>query len=295
MLKNKKNLDPYVVATVFKAFSHMKDNKMVGNETFFEQMEEVVTKQIEDYAYTLEQFSDILYAYGIRGSGSEKLNKLFVRRINEDVSKAGNYQTLANITWYLLFTLNKDKETWQATVDANGKINDKLPIHYYRPFRLASIYLEKSVPEVDHFEMVDKFFDPEQLYDYVKLEKLLANKAEYLTFKALLNARLYLFPIQNMVYDNAMIVHFCFQHRKIGINLWLDRDLIPKTKKINKMRLLDSYLLRQQGWEMLDISWDELFSMESQDERDKYIHDWFYKASANQEKNKVFVSNPNFV
>lgn len=295
MIKNKKNLKPHVIASIFKAFSKMKDNKMAGNESFFEGMEETIIDHIQNNNFTLLELSEIMYAYSIRASGSDKLYTSFIENLNNNIGKAANYAALANITWFLLFTKSTDQVLWQGVTDAFNKIEEKLPIHYYRPFRLAAYYVQDAVPELNFDDVMDKFYDPEQLFDYMKQDKQLRQRPEYITLKGMLNGRLMIFPIANVIYDNALIVHYCFEHRKIGINLWLERDLVPKSKKLNKMRELDSYILRKQGWEMLDISWDELFNMPNQDERDKYIHDWFHKASIEQEKKGIFKINPLFV
>jgi hypothetical protein len=295
LLKLKENIDPFVLWTVLKSFSKMKESKMVGSDRFFDELEPVVISFIETDKYNMDQFSDILYSYSIRGSGSEKLNKLFDTKVNNDMDKVSNYRTMYNVLWYLLFTENKNEQTWLKLLDKYNQIEGKLPLVYYRPFKLAAYYLKYLFPHINTFEFTDKFYYAEQLYDYVKYEKLFFNHYEYLTFKTHLNTRHYIYPLCNFVIHNAMMLNFCFEPRKMGINLILDHQLVPKTTRPNKMHCVHKTILQHDNWEILELTWHDYFKIGDQDQRDKFIHNWFYETSIKQEKKGIFKMNPKYV
>lgn len=272
----------------------MNNNKTAGSESFFESMENVIEKQIKSYSF--EQLSDIIYAYGVRNSGSQKIKDLYLENIKNHLKNGiSNYKTLANIAYYLLFNDIKDKELWQDLLNCYEKIPERLPIHYYKPFRLAAFYLEKVIPDLELVHLKDRFFDPEQVYDVNKLETVLKELPEYKNIMNIINNRLFLAPLQFYCFDNALMLHVAFINRKIGINFYLDRDMIPKTNKISQLRLLDSKIFKLLGWEILDISYNDYFNIGDQAQRDKFIHEWYTKSSLSQEQNKVFKINPKFV
>ncbi len=109
----------------------------------------------------------------------------------------------------------------------------------------------------------------------------------------MLNARHVMFPLKNYIYKNTFIMHSCWENRKMAINVWGDWYKIPKTGKdsntrINQQCYLHSKMMKLEGWEILDIVWDDFVNMGDQIERDKYIHDWFTKTSLKQEEKGVF-------
>jgi hypothetical protein len=241
----------------------------------------------------------------VRGSGSEKLLTLFNRKLNEDISQANNYHTIHNIFWYFLFIENKNSEQWNKILERFNLIPEKVPIHYYRPFKLAAHYLQYNLNETERSkinaeaveEFMDRFYDPEQIYDYVKMEKNVHKHKEFSSMKAMINGRLVLFPVSHLVIQNLFIVHFAWENRKMGINVWLERDQISKTSpvRINKQCYLHSKLLKNEGWEILDIVWEDFVNLGGQNERDKFIWDWYTKTSKIQEERGFVKLNPQFI
>lgn len=303
---NPESINPFTLHGTIRAFSKMKEGKMCGSDKFFDEMEQVVINHIETSKYSFQEFSDILYAYSVRGSGSEKLNKLFEKKLSEDIEKANNYHTLHNIAWYLLFKENKDINIWTTFLNKYNILEGRLPIYFYRPFKLAGFYLDNAFSEADRekigfqniYDFKDRFYDPEQIYDYVKNENLVDKHPEYLNFKGLLNGRLFLFPLEHVVYDNMFLVHYTWEHAKIGINLWLERDKVPKVNGANRINgkcLVTSKLLKHQGWEILDVVWEDYINLGNQNKRDKFLHDWYHDTCVLQEKKGIFKMNPKFV
>jgi hypothetical protein len=127
------------------------------------------------------------------------------------------------------------------------------------------------------------------------MEKIILKNPEYKNFKLILNGRNMLFPGFGIVLDNLLLTHFAFEHKKMGINLWLERDMVPKTNKINRIRMLDSQILKLDGWEILNLSWEEYYNLGDQNTRDKFIHDWYYTTSMLQEKKGLTINNPKYV
>jgi len=307
LLKRKVDtMNPFNLHGIIRAFSKMKNGKMCGSDKFFDEMEPAVINHIETSKYSFQEFSDIMYAYSARGSGSDKLNNLFAKKISQDLDKANNYHTIHNIVWYLLFKENKDLSIWSKLLKQYNKLEGRLPIYYYRPFKLAGYYLDNAFSEAEQekigfqeiFEFKDRFYDPEQIYDYIKYEHLAEKHPEYGNFKGLLNARLFLFPLNHVVFDNMFLVHYSWEHQKMGINLWLERDKVPKVNganRVNSQNLLHSKFLKYRGWEILDVVWEDYMNLGNQNIRDKFIHDWYYSTLASQEKKGIVKVNPKFV
>jgi hypothetical protein len=300
-------IDAWSLHAVIRAFSKMKENKMCGSDKFFDEMEPIIEKHIENFKLSFGELSDIIYAYSIRGSGSEKFWKILNQKINENLEQANTYQILHNIFWHFLFIENKNLEQWRVVLKKFNEIEGRPPIYYYRPFKIAGYFLQNAFPEdklanalgdenlVDFF---DRFYDPEQVYDYVKYENLFFKHSEYSNFRDMLNARLFLFPVPFMVLENTFIIHMCWENRKIGINIWLERHLVPKTngpRRVNKQHLVHSKMLKYQGWEILDLTWDDFMNISGQIERDKFLHNWVLSTSKEQEKKGVFILNPNMI
>ena len=306
MPSKKDALSPFNLHGIIRAFSKMKEGKMCGSDKFFDEVEPLVINHIETSKYSFQEFSDILYAYSVRGSGSEKLNNLFEKKLREDIEKANNYHTIHNLLWHMLFTENKDINLWQSLILRYNSLEGRLPIYYYRPYKLAGYFLDNVFNEAEQekiglqqiFDFKDRFYDPEQIYDYVKYEKLVDKHPEYLNFKGLINGRLMLFPLGHVVFDNMFLVHNSWEHQKMGINLWLNRDQIPKVNganRVNRQCNLHSKLLKYQGWEILDVIWEDYMSLGTQEKRDKFIYDWYHSTSLKQEKKGIVKLDPKFV
>jgi hypothetical protein len=302
---NPESVDPFALHGVLRSFSKMKAGKMSGSDKFYDEMEQIVLYHLENYKYSFQQFSDILYAYSVRASGSEKLYKVFDKKLNEDIEKANNYHTLHNIVWHLLFTENKNVDLWRNLMQRYNSLEGRLPIYYYRPFKIAAFFMENAFTESELdklnrqelFDFKDRFYDPEQIYDYVKYEKTQFKNQEYGNFKGMLNGRLMIFPLAHATYENMFIVHNCWEHQKMGINLWIDRDKIPKTNpvRINRQCYLHSKMLKLQGWEILDVIWEDFLNLGNQAVRDKFLHDWYYSTYEKQASKGIAKMDPKFV
>jgi hypothetical protein len=81
----------------------------------------------------------------------------------------------------------------------------------------------------------------------------------------------------------------------MGINLILDDQLVPKTKRTNKKYSVHKNILKHDNWEILEITWQDYFKLGDQDARDKFIHNWWYETSLLQEKKGLFRINPKIV
>lgn len=297
-------IDSFSLHSILRAFSKMKENKMVGSDKFFDEMESIVINHIDNFNLSFQQMTDILYAYSVRGSGSQKLYDLFNRKINEDIEKANSYHCLHNIAWHYLFTENKNLEQWSALFKQFNKIPERLPVYYYRPFKISAYFLDHAFSEHDivskigdenYIDFKDRFYDPEQIYDYVKYEKLFDKYPEYSSFKAILNGRLIIFPVSHLVLENMFMVHNSWEHKKMGINVWLERDLVPKTNRLNKHCLVHSNMLKLAGWEILDVNWVDFMDLGGQVERDKFIHNWYHSTCKKQEEKGIYKMNVKFV
>ena len=114
----------------------------------------------------------------------------------------------------------------------------------------------------------------------------------------MINGRLVLFPVSNMMIDNMFVIHNCWENRRMGINIWLNRDIVTKPNgpnRLNRQCLLHSKMLKYDGWEILDLVWEDFLNLGNQVARDKFLHEWFHSTSIKQEKKGIFEINPKFV
>ena len=91
------------------------------------------------------------------------------------------------------------------------------------------------------------------------------------------------------------MINYCFEPRKIGINLILDNQLVPKTNRPNKKYSIHKNILKLDNWEILEITWQDYYKLGDQIARDKYIHEWWFATSVKQEKKGIFRINPKIV
>jgi len=185
--------------------------------------------------------------------------------------------------------MSEDKQLWQQMIDNYNIIEGKLPVFYYRPFRIAMFYLEHKLPNTILDDFKDRFFGAEQYYNYVKNEELYEKDERNVHFKGILNKRLVIFPVPYVVYENMFMIHYTVEHRKIGFNLFFEKDYVWKSNpvRITKLAEIHSKMMRLDGWELLDISWDKYVSLGKQEARDKYIEDWYNQATEIQKEKGI--------
>jgi hypothetical protein len=196
-------------------------------------------------------------------------------------------------------------DQWRELLKKFNELEGRLPIYYYRPFKIAEYFISKGftreqwhiIGEDNLYDFKDRFWDPEQIYDYVKYEKLFHQDTEYSNLKAMVNGRLILFPLTHFVYKNLFMMHLCFEKRKIGVNMWIDRHKISKSSpvRVNQQCYVHSKMLKYEGWEVLDIIYEDFVNMGTQQDRDKFLHDWYHTASRKQEQKGVFKLDIQFV
>lgn len=280
----------------------MKYNIMCGSDKLFSDLEQLIIEYTENNKFSPEEFSDIVFAYSVRGNISEKMKTFFNSYIETNSRIFKTYHTMHNLFYYFMFIDYINLEVVRNLVESFEKISTRLPLTYYRPFKLFDFYLsncEISEISVEYgYRMRQKFYYAEQLYDYVKYENVYGNTDEIKIFTDILKFRLLKEPIKCLVKDNLLIMHYSFPQYKIAINLWNDRCLVPKTngnKRVNQMHLLNAKLLRMRKWEILDLVWDDYLNLGDQIKKDEFIHNWFENAKISQHKKGITNIKPKFV
>ena len=265
----------------------MKDNIVCGSDKFFHEIEPYILKNLNKFSH--DDFLNIVYSYYLRGQTSKEFEEAVLQKIKNDIPEYNTYGMLFTLTYYLLFTESTDKVLWQTMMDNFNKIKGgKVPITFYRPFKIALFYLNHKYSnfreEFNFFDFQDKFYGAEQYYNYVKNEKYYESDHRNFHFKSMLNVRHTIFPIPYIVYENMFIVHFPVEHKKIGFNLFFERDTVSKSHpiRINKLAQLHSRMMKLLDWEILDITWEKYISIGNQEARDKYIQTWFDEACEKQ-------------
>lgn len=280
----------------------MKYNLMCGSDKFFSDIEDTVIEFTNKNQFSFEEFSDIAYAFSIRGNLSDKMKKFFNQYIEKNINKCTTYHSMHNIMYYFMFTDYINVKIFQTLVQNYLKVKAKLPLVYYRAFKLFDFYIancaEKEKLIHDSYDLREKFYYAEQLYDYVKYEKVYENSDEIKIFNDIMRLRLIKDPITCLVKNNLLMIHFCFPEFNIGINIWNEKHLVPNVNgnaRINEQHLLHSKLLKMKNWEILDLNWEEFVKIGDQLKKDEFVHNWIETAKISQHKKGVCNIIPKFV
>lgn len=271
----------------------MRDGKMAGSDLFYDTFSPIVEKNLDKF--TNEEFSDIIYAYSSRGSASPELQKAFTQKVINDMSKYKTWSVLHNVAWYLIFTNNEDLQVLNSFIARFSDVPGKLPILYYRPFKIMAVLIQalggEEVPEISEnmFHFRDRFFYAEQYYNYVKYEDLYTENPLLIHFKSLLTERIGIMPSQPTCFMNLFLVHLVFEARKLGINLYFERDFVPKSDppRLNEHAKLHKRFMKYLNYEILELPWNEYINKGNQDERDDWINEWYHKTHQEQLKKGV--------
>lgn len=300
--KEKDQVDAHSLHAVIRSFSKMKYNKMVGSDNFFAALEDTVIELSNKGKFSAEEFSDLTFAYSVRGNLSEKMKTFFNSYIEKHADSFKSYHTMHNLFYYFMFVDYINIPIIEKMVTNYEKIDAKLPLMYYRSFKLFDYYLANwaQSDETIHFavRLREKFYYAEQLYDFVKYERVYGESDEVKIMHDILKVRLLKEPITCLVKNNLLITHFSFPQYKIGINIWSERDYVPKTNgkiRINEQCLLHSKLLRMKQYEILDLTWDEFLNIGDQLKKDEFLHNWYENAKISQHKKGVCNIKPKFV
>jgi len=275
---------------------------MSGGDNFFTALEEIVIEMANKGSFSTDEFSDIVFAYSVRGNTSEKMKSFFNSFIEKNAENFKSYHSMHNIFYYFMFVDYINIPVLEKIVSNFENISAKLPLVYYRPFRLFDFYLS-NCPEAEKttifgFRLREKFYYAEQLYDYIKYERVYGECDEVRILYDIFKVRLMKEPINCLVKNNLLIMHLNFPQYKIGVNVWGERDYVPKTNgkiRINEERLLHSKLLKMKKWDILDITWEEFLNLGDQLKKDEYLHNWYENAKISQHKKGICNIKPKFV
>ena len=299
LIKNKDKIEPSDLASILRSFSKIRDNKMSGSDKFFNEMEELVIKNLDKFNH--DEFGEVIYAYSVRDQGTPEFHKLVVSKIKENMPQYTTYKQMSNIAWYLLFTDMKDKDFWQYFISQFETIQGKLPLLYYRPFKIIAYLLETFFPEntIDLFEFKDRFYYAEQYYIYAKNEKFFDQDKRYAHFRSLIVNRMGLMPMDSTCFDNLFLLNLYWETKRMGINIFFERDYVPKSEpiRLNGHAKMHSKMMSLNEWIILDLAWDDYVNIGNQDQRDQFIQNWYDKTSEIQIKKGIqqrFSTHPGF-
>ena len=89
-----------------------------------------------------------------------------------------------------------------------------------------------------------------------------------------------------MTLENLFNLHYVFNDQKIAVNFHLEKLCKPFTNQPSEMQKLPGKILRQQGWEVLDLS-EQDFNSWNQEEKVTNVKGWLKEAKARQIKKGV--------
>lgn len=275
---------------------------MSGSDNFFTALEDLIIEYTNKSKFSPEEFSDIVYAYSVRGNLSEKMKTFFNSYIEKNAESFKSYHTMYNLFYHFMFTDYSNYSVFEKLVSNYDNVQEKLPLVYYRAFKLFDNYISSIAKDEQTFMLAvrlrEKFYYAEQLYDFVKYEKIYGESDEIGFMHDILKYRLLKEPITCLVKKNLIITHFTFPQYKIGINVWSERHYVPKTNgkiRLNEHCLLHSKFLKMKEWDILDITWDEFLNLGDQNKKDEFLHNWYENAKISQHKKGLCNIKPKFV
>jgi len=99
------------------------------------------------------------------------------------------------------------------------------------------------------------------------------------------------YPTPFMTIHNLFILHHTFYDQKIAINFHLEKFTKPFDNKASQMQKLPSIVLKQEGWEILDLTEHE-FKSWTYEERVNNVMDWLRAAKERQIEKEVILRHP---
>ncbi|CDW86618.1 UNKNOWN [Stylonychia lemnae] len=285
-------LEPSQMVSILRSFARSQDNISCAKDKTFYNFEAKLLKNLDNLSE--RELSHVAYAYGVRNVGNPELHKALEARINKSVENF-DYQSLFNVIYYLLFRENGSKELWNKIMQTTLKNPDILPLIFYRPFKISSLYLKGRFPDIVKDELfIDyehKFFYPERLFTALRQEKYFQLYKENLSFKGFLNAKCFLYPIPFATEASLFTLHFMFKEQKIAINFHLKVRCPRESQKPNEMQKLGAKMLKYHGWEILDLPESE-FNSWTYHERLNNINGWIKEAKQRQVKKGIMDAVP---
>lgn len=139
-----------------------------------------------------------------------------------------------------------------------------LPLIYYQPFKAAHLYLSSVFPETNHDNFGHKLFYAEQYWNVIHdNDKKYAETTEHQDFSTFLMSKCLVFPVPYVPIHNFFVLHFAFRDYKIAINYHLTRMSKPFDSKASQRQRLANIVLKQEGWEIWDLTEKEFSEWET--------------------------------
>lgn len=117
---------------------------MVGQEHTFGNLEQSVLTHLKDV--NARDATHLMYAYAVRGAGTEALHAAFLERLRKDM-RSLDYPALFNASYYLMFRGCQDEKLWYELVDHASRFEEILPLPYLKPFKAVYQYCAALYPQ----------------------------------------------------------------------------------------------------------------------------------------------------
>ena len=123
---------------------------------------------------------------------------------------------------------------------------------------------------MDLLSLQDRFYYAEQKYNLSKLEANYVQRKEYEDINFFFKLDMELLPVLFHAWDNTFLIHYSWPNMKIGMNVYLEDELLDRrAKRIKGRDLLIKKLMRLAGWEIVNTTFPEYKSF-NLDERKQY-------------------------
>merc|ERR1719198_624079 len=118
-----------------------------------------------------------------------------------------------------------------------------------------------------------------------------AKTPEHQDFYTFLMSKCLVFPVPYVPIHNFFVLHFAFNDYKIAINYHLTRMSKPFDSKASQRQRLANIVLKQEGWDIWDLTEKELSEWHTQEKVDN-VKGWLRGAKERQAEKGVIPKEP---
>lgn len=302
---NSKAISQNNIAEIIRYLNLIKNCKSSGSDDFIIKLLQY-SLTFDLTKYSNDQFVEILYLSSYRRLNYDRNNNLSEskNKIMKDIwsklelhlktisNNLCSYKQLSLVFYHIMFQKINDKELFNNLFNSCNSIVGKLTIKHYKSFKFFDLYLREfcGYTYKDCKDLRDRFYYAEQHLNIAKNEPYYANEIKYTKLKETLN-REFGIPFRLcFAYDNMFMIPLFSETRKIALFLYLEKDYLPNSKKLNPKSLLEvEFFKKKPDWEVLFLTWDDYVNLgkETNNKRDEKLYYLLEDLTLKQEKKGI--------
>lgn len=310
---NQKSLTQNNIAEIIRYINLIKNCKSSGSDEFIVKLLQY-SLTFDLNKYSNDQFVEILYLSSYRrlnfdknnnfSESKDKVMKEIWNKLDIHLKKVSttlrSYKQLSLVFYHIMFQRINDKELFNNLFSSCNAIIGNLTIKHYKAFKFFDLYLRDfcGYSYSDCKDLRDRFYYAEQHLNIAKNEPYYAREIKYTKLKETLN-REFGIPFRLcFAYDNMFMIPLFSETRKIAFFLYLDKDYLPNSKKLNPKSILEvDFFKKKQDWEVLFLTWDDYINLgnDKNNQRDEKLFYLLEELTLKQEKKGILNRNARYL